>query len=49
MAARREMLLADLTGQVIDIGAGTGSSFSHYPPTVDRVTAAEPEPRLPGR
>ncbi len=46
MAARRKTLLAGLTGQVIDIGAGTGSSFGHYPPTVARVTAVEPEPRL---
>lgn len=46
MAARREPLLAALTGQVIDIGAGTGPSFGHYPPTVDHVTAVEPEPRL---
>jgi ubiquinone/menaquinone biosynthesis C-methylase UbiE len=46
MAARREPLLAGLTGQVIDIGAGTGASFGHYPPAVDRVTAIEPEPRL---
>jgi ubiquinone/menaquinone biosynthesis C-methylase UbiE len=46
MAARRETLLAGLTGQVIDIGAGTGANFSHYPLTVDRVTAVEPEPRL---
>jgi ubiquinone/menaquinone biosynthesis C-methylase UbiE len=46
MAARRETLLAGLTGQVIDIGAGTGSSFGHYPPAVARVTAVEPEPRL---
>jgi ubiquinone/menaquinone biosynthesis C-methylase UbiE len=46
MAARREALLAGLTGQVIEIGAGTGASFGHYPPAVDRVTAVEPEPRL---
>ncbi len=43
MAARRAPLL---TGQVIDIGAGTGASFGHYPPAVDQVIAVEPEPRL---
>jgi hypothetical protein len=32
MAARRTPLLAALTGQVIDIGAGTGASFGYYPP-----------------
>ncbi len=36
MAARREPLLAGLTGQVIDIGAGTGASFGHYPPPSTR-------------
>jgi ubiquinone/menaquinone biosynthesis C-methylase UbiE len=46
MAARREPLLAALTGQVIDICAGTGASFGHYPSTVDHVTAVEPEPLL---
>jgi len=46
MATRREDLLAGLTGQVIDIGAGTGATFGHYPATVTRVVAIEPEPRL---
>ncbi|MGH3410429.1 MAG: methyltransferase domain-containing protein [Streptosporangiaceae bacterium] len=46
MAAHREPLLAGLTGQVIDIGAGTGASFGHYPLAVDQVIAVEPEPRL---
>jgi len=46
MAARREPLLAGLTGQVIEVGAGTGASFGHYPSAVDRVLAVEPEPRL---
>jgi hypothetical protein len=46
MAARRKPLLAGLTGQVIEVGAGTGASFGHYPPAVDRVIAVEPEHRL---
>jgi len=46
MAARRKPLLAGLTGQVIEVGAGTGASFAYYPPAVDRVIAVEPEPRL---
>jgi len=46
MAARRTPLLAGLTGQVIEVGAGTGPSFAHYPPAVERVVAVEPEPRL---
>jgi|SRR5215472_3452089 len=46
IAERREGLLAGLTGDVIDIGVGTGPSFRHYPATVTRVLAVEPEPRL---
>lgn len=46
IAGHRQDLLAGLAGQVIDIGAGTGPSFSHYPATVSRVLAVEPEPRL---
>ncbi len=46
MAARRGPLLAGLTGKIIDVGAGTGASFGHYPPAVERVVAIEPEPRL---
>ena len=44
IAARRQPLLDGLTGQVIDVGASTGTDFGHYPPAVDRVIAIEPEP-----
>lgn len=46
MAEHRKALLAGLTGTVIDIGAGNGLNFAHYPSTVTRVLAVEPEPRL---
>lgn len=46
MADRRKPLLASLTGEVIEIGAGSGANFGHYPATVSRVLAIEPEPRL---
>lgn len=42
----RDELLAGLSGRVIEVGAGTGSNFAHYPPTVDEVIAVEPEPYL---
>jgi MFS family permease len=43
---RRDLLLAGLTGRVIEIGAGNGMNFAHYPPEVTHVLAVEPEPRL---
>jgi ubiquinone/menaquinone biosynthesis C-methylase UbiE len=46
IAAHRKTLLAGVAGRVIDIGAGTGPSFGHYPVSVTRVLAVEPEPRL---
>ncbi|GCB52889.1 class I SAM-dependent methyltransferase [Streptomyces sp. NL15-2K] len=42
----RKRLLSGLTGEVVEIGAGNGLNFSHYPPEVTRVLAVEPEPRL---
>jgi Methyltransferase domain len=35
-----------LAGEVIEIGASDGKNFPHYPPTVTRVQALEPELRL---
>jgi ubiquinone/menaquinone biosynthesis C-methylase UbiE len=46
MAEHRRTLLAGLTGTVIEVGAGDGLNFRHYPPTVTRVLAVEPEPHL---
>jgi ubiquinone/menaquinone biosynthesis C-methylase UbiE len=45
---RRE-LLAGLSGRVIEVGAGNGLNFPHYPATVHEVVAVEPEPYLRGR
>ncbi|OIJ87883.1 class I SAM-dependent methyltransferase [Streptomyces colonosanans] len=42
----RRKLLAGLSGQVIEIGAGNGLNFPHYSPEVKRILAIEPEPRL---
>lgn len=42
---RREMV-AGLSGQVVEVGAGTGLNFPHYPATVREVVAVEPEPYL---
>ncbi|RKN45425.1 SAM-dependent methyltransferase [Micromonospora endolithica] len=46
VAAYRRRLVAGLTGEVVEVGAGNGRVFTHYPPTVTHVLAVEPEPRL---
>jgi ubiquinone/menaquinone biosynthesis C-methylase UbiE len=45
---RRE-LLAGLSGRVMEVGAGNGLNFPHYPASVREVVAVEPEPYLRGR
>lgn len=45
-AEHRQRLLAGLTGSVIEVGAGNGMNFGHYPSTVTRVLAVEPETYL---
>jgi ubiquinone/menaquinone biosynthesis C-methylase UbiE len=44
-AARRRRLLADAEGAVVEIGAGTGLSFRHYPAGIE-VVATEPDPHM---
>jgi len=45
-AERRRQLLAGLAGRVVEVGAGSGVSFAHYPSAVTELIAVEPEPRL---
>jgi len=40
----RRRLLAGLRGRVLELGAGDGRSFEHYPPEVEHVVAVEPDP-----
>ena len=46
MAKHRDDLLAGLSGRVIEVGAGNGLNFGHYPPEVTQVVAVEPNPLL---
>lgn len=46
VAEHRGRLLTGLVGRVLEVGAGNGLNFSHYPDTVNEVTAVEPEPYL---
>jgi ubiquinone/menaquinone biosynthesis C-methylase UbiE len=44
--ALRARLVEGLAGRVVEVGAGTGIQFRHYPPAVSEVVALEPEPTL---
>jgi len=46
LRAYRDELLAGLSGRVVEVGAGAGANFPHYPDTVTEVVAVEPEPYL---
>jgi ubiquinone/menaquinone biosynthesis C-methylase UbiE len=48
VAERRDHLLAGLAGEVIEVGAGNGLNFAHYPAEVTRVIAVEPDAYLRG-
>ncbi|OGO50063.1 MAG: hypothetical protein A2148_06090 [Chloroflexi bacterium RBG_16_68_14] len=39
----RPRLMGEVRGRVLEIGAGTGASFAHYPPEA-QVVATEPDP-----
>jgi SAM-dependent methyltransferase len=45
-AEHRQRLVEGLAGRVVEIGAGNGRNFSHYPPAVTELVAIEPEPTL---
>ena len=45
-AEHRDEALAGLAGRVVEVGAGTGANFAHYPSSVTEVVAVEPEPYL---
>jgi ubiquinone/menaquinone biosynthesis C-methylase UbiE len=45
-ADHRRSLLDGLAGQVVEVGAGDGGNFAHYPAEVTSLVAVEPEPYL---
>jgi ubiquinone/menaquinone biosynthesis C-methylase UbiE len=45
-ATLRRELLGGLAGRVIEVGAGNGLNFPHYPRAVDELVAVEPEVHL---
>jgi ubiquinone/menaquinone biosynthesis C-methylase UbiE len=46
MGALRDEMLSGVSGDVVEVGAGNGMNFSHYPVTTTKITAIEPEPHL---
>lgn len=49
MAEYRDRTLAGLSGRVLEVGAGDGANFQHYPGGVSNLVAVEPEPYLRAR
>jgi SAM-dependent methyltransferase len=49
MATRRRQLLADASGAVLEIGAGTGLNLRHYPAGLEELVLAEPGEPMAGR
>jgi ubiquinone/menaquinone biosynthesis C-methylase UbiE len=45
-AEHREAMLRGLSGRVVELGAGNGINFRHYPSSVTQLLAVEPEPYL---
>lgn len=45
----RADLLRDLSGEVLEVGAGTGVNVPHYPASVSRLLLSEPDPHMSRR
>jgi ubiquinone/menaquinone biosynthesis C-methylase UbiE len=48
MRERRRALLAETSGRVLEIGAGTGLNLDLYPDAVTELVASEPDDRMRG-
>jgi len=49
MRDRRRDLLAGASGRTVELGAGTGLNFEHYPDAVDELIVTEPFPPMATR
>ena len=47
--AERKAVLANASGEILEIGIGTGLNLPHYPPHVRRLTAIDPNPGMSSR
>ena len=46
LAKWRAALLRELSGSVLEVGAGTGATLALYPKTVTRIVMCEPDPHM---
>ena len=42
----RQQLLADVSGEVLEIGFGTGLNLAHYPDNIEKITTIDPNPGM---
>jgi ubiquinone/menaquinone biosynthesis C-methylase UbiE len=49
LADWRRQLLRDASGDVLEVGAGTGVNLSFYPTSLSRLVLAEPDPHMRAR
>ena len=46
LAQYRQELLADVSGEILEIGFGTGLNLPHYPQQVNKITTIDPNPGM---
>jgi ubiquinone/menaquinone biosynthesis C-methylase UbiE len=46
VARHRSQLLADVRGEILEIGFGTGLNLAHYPEHVRQITTVDPNPGM---
>ncbi len=42
----RQQLLADVSGEILELGFGTGLNLSHYPEGITKITTIDPNPGM---
>ncbi len=42
----RQQLFADVSGDILEIGFGTGLNLPYYPDKINKITTIDPNPRM---